>query len=455
MSHPPSIELAGGGIDVPPPAAEGRSAGVRHVMLRWAGRGLWAVADQGLFAISNFAMGVLLARWLSPAEFGGFSVAYALFLFLGVLHTALLTEPMLVFGSAKYASAFPGYLARLVKWHWVVAGVGGVVLALAGLLLQVVWSSPVAPTVISIGLMAPFILLPWLARRACFARLQPQWAAIGGGIYLLLMLLGALALFSTGSLSAVTATLLLGACGLVVGAGLVHALIRGRRRGRGDADVREVREVLADHWRYGRWALLASAVGWFPSNIYVLLLPAEGGLALSAALRALMNLVMPVLHAVGALSTLLLPSLVRVRETPAFRTALVTALVLFTGGTVVYWLLVATFANPLLTLLYKERYAEHAHLMWSLGALPVVAAIAGVLGAAVRALERPSDAFIASLGAAGTAATLGLWLVFRYGIAGAITGLIASSLATGLVLLVLLLKQQRSTRSRATGHTHA
>lgn len=447
MKHVPVLERA---IVAPHvsvgPGAEPPS-GVRQAASRWARRGFWAVADQGLFAVSNFVIGVLLARWLSPTEYGSFSIAYSIFLFVGTLHTSLLTEPMLVFGSAKYAAAFSSYLRQLLRGHWLVAGPGGVALALVGLGMQLFASSPVAPSLICTGLTTPFLLWPWLARRACFARLQPQWAAAAGSVYLGLMSLGAYLLFRTQSLSAVTAILLLAVCSAIVGVGLVAVLLRGQPEPRSPVDVRE---VLADHWSYGRWALLGSAVGWFPSNVYFLLLPAEGGLAASAALKALMNLILPVLHGIAALATLLLPSLVRVRGKPAFTSTLVTALVLLMSGAALYWILVATFAQPLLLLLYKGRYAYPAGLLWMLGALPVAAAFAAVLGAAVRAIERPSDVFLASLGAAATAATLGPWLVVQRGVVGAVIGLIASSMATGLLLLMLLVRRTRTLRDTGT-----
>ncbi|MDR7400087.1 MAG: hypothetical protein QN144_12370, partial [Armatimonadota bacterium] len=68
----------------------------------WASRGLWAVADQGLFSGANFVVNVLLARWLSPAEYGAFAVALSIFYLLAGFHSAVLTEPMMVFGAGRY-----------------------------------------------------------------------------------------------------------------------------------------------------------------------------------------------------------------------------------------------------------------------------------------------------------------------------------------------------------------
>ena len=45
---------------------------------RWLSSSVWAVADQGLFAVSNLLLNVLLIRGLRPGVYGGFAVAFAM-----------------------------------------------------------------------------------------------------------------------------------------------------------------------------------------------------------------------------------------------------------------------------------------------------------------------------------------------------------------------------------------
>ena len=54
----------------------------------WLGCGMWAIIDQGLFALVSVLLNLLLASWLAPAEYGAFAVAYSVFLLLGAVHTA-------------------------------------------------------------------------------------------------------------------------------------------------------------------------------------------------------------------------------------------------------------------------------------------------------------------------------------------------------------------------------
>lgn len=75
------------------------------------------MTDQALFAGANFLVSILLARWLKPAAYGAFSLAYAIFLLLGTVHTGLWTEPMLVYGSGRYRENFPAYQQILLRHH--------------------------------------------------------------------------------------------------------------------------------------------------------------------------------------------------------------------------------------------------------------------------------------------------------------------------------------------------
>ena len=201
----------------------GWSAG-RGVAKRWVGRGFWAIMDQGLFAVSNFGLNVLLARWLAPTDYGAFSVAYTIFLLLGTFHTAILTEPMLVFGPGKYKERLGAYLGVLLRGHWLFGALTGTLFAAAGLALWRFGHSPLTPAILGLAVAAPFILFQWLMRRACYVNLQPRLAASAGAIYMALMAAGVLGVYHYGWLGAATALLVMAAASLVSGLWLVYQL---------------------------------------------------------------------------------------------------------------------------------------------------------------------------------------------------------------------------------------
>ena len=53
---------------------------MRARAIAWAGRLSLAVVDQGLISGSNFALGIVLARWMAPAEYGAYALAFSIFL---------------------------------------------------------------------------------------------------------------------------------------------------------------------------------------------------------------------------------------------------------------------------------------------------------------------------------------------------------------------------------------
>ena len=97
------------------------------------GKGFWAVMDQGLVATSNFTLNILLARWLTPNEYGAFSVAYTIFLFLSTFHIGMLNEPLLVFGPGKYKCKIRTYLRVLILGNWIFGIFVGTIFFLAHL----------------------------------------------------------------------------------------------------------------------------------------------------------------------------------------------------------------------------------------------------------------------------------------------------------------------------------
>src|ERR1700730_16688747 len=76
--------------------------------LRWMKKGGLAILDNGLISGSNFLLSILLARWLSPDEYGASVLAFSIFILFGFLYQALRPEPLSVFAG----SVFRGNLRR-------------------------------------------------------------------------------------------------------------------------------------------------------------------------------------------------------------------------------------------------------------------------------------------------------------------------------------------------------
>ncbi len=404
--------------------------------IRWLGSGSWAVMDQGLFAASNFVLSILLARLLTTEAYGAFNVAYALLLVSSTLHTALLTEPMMVFGPGKYSDRLPGYLGIVLLGHLAYTILGSSLLLLVSWGAGLFGSVALSLALLGLALAGPFILLQWLMRRACYIVFKPQLAAWAGGCYMVLILSGIYVLRQLNWLSPLTAFVLMGFSSLSTGVWLAVRLRVNRPSLR---DRRQLHEAARVHWNYGRWSAAAHAIGNVPENVGYLLLPIWGGLAASAAFRAVMNLVLPVMHGITAVSTFLLPSLVQARGQEEFKHLMRLVLVLLLTSSVAYWIMLGLFHSSLVTWLYKGKYAEYSTLLWLVGLLPLVRTMESVFGAAVRALERPDHIFWAQMLSAIVILTVGLGLVIAWEVVGAMVGYLISqtTLAGTLVWLYI------------------
>lgn len=371
----------------------GMLAKLQQPWLRWAGRGFWAVTDQALFAGTNFLVSILLARWLEPAAYGAFSVAFAVFLLLGTLHTALWTEPMMVYGSGRFREAFVAYQQVLLGYHWRFGVLSAVAFLLLGLGFWVYGEREVGLSFFGLALAAPTVLYLWLVRRGAYVLLEPRLAAFGGGLYLVLYLGLAVLLLRFGLLNEASA---LWAMGL---AALLAAEAIRLRLGRGRASEVNTAEVRALHWGYGRWALLAGLLSWVPGNIYFLLLPTTSGLETAGAFRALYNLVMPALHFNSALAGLYIP--VFKRQSPvklAFYLRLAYRLQIGSG---LLYVLALLLSGPwLINALYHGKYGLDGLFFLSLVIL--AEGITNVTNALLRVLELPrlvtATYFIMSVG---------------------------------------------------------
>lgn len=405
---------------------------------KWLGRGFWAVSDQGLFAMSNFLLNVLLARWLTPESYGAFTLAYAIFLLLGTVHSALLTEPMMVFAPGRYSGRFTSYLETVLNGHWALSALLAAALGITATVMWYAGSTAVAPVVFAMAVVAPFILLQWLMRRTCYARMDPRTAAIAGLGYAVWLIAGAFALYRLEGLSAFSALVLMGLGSLAAGVWLARR-VDVRMLSPKDGDLRS--EVRRDHWVYGRWAIGTGALGWVPGNVFYVLLPIWAGLEATGALRATFNFLAPVIQASAALGLVLLPALVGVRGTRLFRTRLLTAGALFVLAALAYWLLLGAFHGPLMHWVYGGKYDDFSPLLIVLGALGVSSALLSVGGAALRSVERPDHVFWAYALSSLIAVGLGLALIPGHGVQGAAIALTVSSFVGAAALGFFVWKQ--------------
>lgn len=356
----------------------------------WLGKGFWAVLDQALFSGSSFLVNILLARWLVPNEYGAFAVALSVFYLLAGLHTAVLTEPMMVFGAGKYREHFHTYLRMLLYGHWGISAIIALVLGIAALVFAHYGSPEIARALAGLAIASPFLLLLWLVRRACYVSMAAVWATVGSGINLAVTLVGLFLLWRTGLLSSVLGLVLLGGAAAI--ASLALMVLHLRPCVLGLAGKLTPTRVLGDHWEYGSWNLVGMLAYWGSGQILMLLIPAFLGLSAGAAVAAVLNLYRPMSLFMQSLGLVILPVFSRwVSEGMpgrVLRDRTIRFAFLFGSVVAAYSFILTIEAKPLLRLLYTGRYDEHGLLVGLFGLSTTVSVVTGLFLSVLRAFGR-------------------------------------------------------------------
>jgi len=425
---------------------------IQQRLIPWAMKGGLAVLDQGVFAGSNFAISILLARWLSPEQYGMYAVAFAVLLFLLNFHQALVLEPMLVFGSSVYRDCLQGYLKALLSLH-----LGISLVMVFGLCVSAAVASKLGQAnglpgaLIGVAFAAPTVLLLWLTKRIFYLKLSPA-PSVGAALLYCALTMGGLALvYKHNHLSPLSAFLLMGLGAL--GASIV-VLSYLRLRLSSSQHAPSLRDTWRRHWRYGRWALGANAMMWIPINAFYPLLSRFSGMAQAGELKALMNFAAPMLQACAALHTLMLPYASRVLEergTPGVSIVVRRMTLLCVSCAVPYWVVLLLFKGSAFRILYSGRYTEVAYL------LPI-AALASVAGSAffgptivLRSMESPGLIFAAVSVSSGISIAIGIPLTRAWGVGGAVWSVALSETLAFVAAVVLVRhKTRRSLETAAT-----
>ncbi|TAM84362.1 MAG: hypothetical protein EPN47_01880 [Acidobacteria bacterium] len=414
----------------------------------WSPKGAFALVDQGLISGANFIVGILLARHLAPEQYGAYALAFQVFLFLSVGYSALVLEPLSVFGSSVYRNSNREYIGVLLRIHGVIAIV--IVLGLgacAWVLRLVAPNSDLTAALIGVTIASPCMLLFMLARRGFYVKLSPRQAALGALGYFAVVLGGLLLAFYRDSLSPLVAFLLIaGGAGATAPLMLVRLEFSLKPR----VVLLKLSEVARRHWGYGRWALGSAVAVWFSSAIYFPMIGTFRGLSATGALQALSNFSSPIAQAFVAMSMLTLPYAAGIHHQNSSDSSRGThhlaakLALIYAVGTTLYWLIIVLFRWQIVEHLYAGRYLRIVGLIPWLAISSVLRISATSQAIILRAMHAPLLVFVAYGAASVVDIVVGIPFTWVFGLRGSIFGMMLSSAVALAVTLVMLRRHSPS-----------
>ena len=171
----------------------------------------WGVADQGISSLGNFAFSILVAKALSPNDFGAFALAWVTYGMILNLSRGLATDPLVVRFSHAGHAAWREAVQASTGMAVVVGAVSGALCVAVGSVLP----QPLGTAIMALGLVLPGLLLQDALRFASFSAGRPAVAFTNDLVWATLQTAAVAGLYVTGRVTVGTATLTFGATALV------------------------------------------------------------------------------------------------------------------------------------------------------------------------------------------------------------------------------------------------
>ena len=388
-------------------------------------------------------MSVLLARWLTPDQYGVFALAFSVFLLLTVLYQAIVLEPMSVYGGPMAVETLGGYIKTLFWIHGAFSIAVGLVLAISAVITSGLHMPTLPSAFAGLALAAPLILLLGLARRTYYIRLSPGPAVAGACLYSLVIITGLAALRTR--LSPFLAFGLMGVAALVSS---LFLLLRLGRYLDWKSQATTLRATWHDHWQYGRWAMVSAVLAWAPAYLCYPLIVSFRGMAGAADLKALMNISAPVIQTFMALSVLILPYAASSQQNGKDGMAMCRRIVfVFVAAGLAYWVVMMSIRTVAFRVMYTGKYTEIMHLLpllvieslvWSVSCGPTIV---------LRAMKSPKSVCAANFVATLIFVAVGIPATRAFGISGVISAIILADIS----ILVVAFWSLRRMLSAADG----
>lgn len=427
--------------------------------------------DQGFVSAINFLTIVVLARYLSLAEFGTFMIAQTILMLLTGLQNSAVTQPHNILGPQRTGKEYTQLTAVLGTMQLALSILVTSIVAAIGFALM---AARVDSAYLAFALAAT--VTPWMTqeflRRVLYTQNDTVGAAINDFVSYGLQLAGIVLIVAIGKASAVNAMLVLGLSSL-------FAAVLGLWQLREQLAIRVLRSLpeyrslqafaatAHETWRLSRWLMAQQVVAWFGASSHGFVLASFLGPASFGLYRAayqVVNVLNPIRQAV----TNHLPSrAARVFSAQGERglfawTKRVTLLLTlpFACGAVV----IALFAEPIAGLMYGSNgpaseltspsAMQDVHVIVALGALAYTLNFARTpLDFSLLVNGQGRALFLRSLWLMGFVLTVGVFLIWQWGVRGAMISEVAIAIVAGAltIRMTTLRKRRRATEASTSG----
>jgi O-antigen/teichoic acid export membrane protein len=393
------------------------------------------ITDQVLSVGGMFLVNVVLARTQSRQEYGLFALSYSIFTFLMAIHNAAILETFTVYGSGRYQKHYQPYF-RLLWRSNILLGLGlTAVLTTVWALLRFFAPSIASRTILGLAISCGILLSATFVRRAFYVRRRPDLAARFSFVFFCSCVALLWITFRFGVLDGFFGFVIAALSWSIAGLALLREL-PGVLQSRDFIQIEP--SYWSEHWKYSRWVLVTAFVFQMTTQGYFWIVAGLLSVAEVGNLRALYNVVLPLDQLFAAMSLVVLPVMCS-----RYARGKMAGLVPLWRRYCLGWFATASAfvvavylcGRPVMHLLYAGRFDNISSLVLVIAFLPLVLGTGHTVNGALKAAEKPDLVFYAYAFSGAATFSLGIPLVIRFGLRGAVYGMLVSGAAYTVALL--------------------
>ena len=375
----------------------------------------------------NFLTGILLARYLGLHEFGKFSLAWMVVLFVSQLQWALIISPMMSIGPKKMEAEIGVYYGSAI-FQQLAFTLSSFVLLLVG-----VWGSDhyfeewgVGPLAWPLALVVFAFQIQDFIRRYFFTHFKAKVAftndliSYGGQVALIVLMIMRDSATSANALWVIGATSLIA---VLVGMLQMENIVF--------PPATYLWKTVKSHWAFSKWLAASAVLQWFTSNYLIIVASAILGSWVAGALRAAQN-IMGVLNILFVGFNNAIPpkaSKILAEQGPsALSRYLYRAGRVLTGVAIIFAVAVSVDPKFVLTFCYGDDYGAYEALLRGYAVIYILTSLYIMIHIGSRTLENTKYLFGANVISSLFIYFSATYLINAYGVVGVIVGMTASYL---------------------------
>ena len=396
-------------------------------------QGTVVVIDQGLYSLTNFIVGALLARVLLKDIYGTYVLVFSIIYIVMGIQRAAVCVPYTVYSQTEKHDELKTYTwSNIVHQFFLLIVFASIYALFSFNLFSSETMSGTKPLIASFAVVTTGYLFRDFVRSFLLASLK-IWQSVFMGISINCFQLALLwLLFVIGSLTLSNSFLVLGICSFFPS--IIILLVNFNIKIHFD----KVIEDFIFNLRLGKWILLTNSIANISSKAYIWFLAffiGNESVAVLGVCWALSNLPGPLLQ---GMYSFILPKMVHSKGSNDSKPILgiMRKSIIALSPVLVLWLFCGIFfGNYLLDLIYSPKYAGFHMILIILISNMLITGVSIPINAAFEALKRPDFATKGQVAGFLITMLFGSLMVFIWGIYGAALGILMSNLGNFFIRL--------------------